>query len=103
MFKDGSKWMPNGKGFFASLVIYNVSNGIGLVQQKVGGTWKTLSNLNDLGQQFIVEQPTEYRNYASRSFDILVTDVNGLEYGTYNVKWPCGDSVCGGYTDAPTS
>lgn len=102
MFKDGSKWLPGGGGFFASLVVYDVSNGIGSVEQKVGGSWTTLSNMNDLGQQFILQQPANYRSYTSRNFDIRVTDVNGLEYGTYNVKWPCGDSVCGSYTDAST-
>jgi hypothetical protein len=103
MFKDGSKWLPNGQGFFASLVVYDVDNGIGGVQQKVGGEWKALTNMNDLGQQFIMAQPTEYRGYSSRSFEVIVNDVNGDSYGTYTVQWPCGDNVCGAYTDASAS
>jgi hypothetical protein len=99
MFKDGSKWLSGGKGFYSSLVVYDIDNGIGGVQQKVGNEWKPLANLNDLGQQFIMEQPAEYRGFSSREFQIRVDDVNGKPYGTYNVQFPC-EEICGAYTDA---
>ena len=51
MLKDGSKWLPNGGGFWASLLIYDVDAGIGKVMQKVGRKWKRLSQLLDIGQQ----------------------------------------------------
>ena len=51
MFKDGSKWLPNGQGFWASLLIYDVDAGIGKVMQKVGNTWEQLDNMSDIGQQ----------------------------------------------------
>jgi hypothetical protein len=103
MFKDGSKWMRNGGGFFASLVIYDIDNGIGGVQQKVGDVWKPLSTLNDLGQQYIMEQPAEYRGFSTREFQVRVDDVSGTPYGTFSIQFPCGDQVCGAYTDATAS
>ena len=39
MWKDGSKWLDDGRGFWASLIIYNTAEGIGTVEQKVGNSW----------------------------------------------------------------
>jgi hypothetical protein len=39
LFKDGSKWLKGGKGFYAALAIYGVPNGVGKVEQLVGKTW----------------------------------------------------------------
>ena len=39
-WKDGTHWKPNGQGFYASLIIYNVPNGIGSVEQSAEGGWK---------------------------------------------------------------
>lgn len=44
MWKDGSKWLDNGRGFWASLIIYNTADGIGSVQQKVGNSWYAYSS-----------------------------------------------------------
>jgi hypothetical protein len=93
--------MPNGGGFFVSLVIYNVPGGIGLVEQNVGASWVKLDNLEALGQQVVLKEPEDYRTYASsRAFDIRISSVSGTSYGEYKVEWPCGDMACSGYTDA---
>lgn len=48
MWKDGSKWLNNGQGFWASLIVYNTANGIGSVEQKVGSSWCELSTFHHM-------------------------------------------------------
>lgn len=55
MFKEGSKWVQAWEGFWASLVIYNVGNGIGKVEQFTNGQWVQLEQLSHLGQQFVMQ------------------------------------------------
>jgi hypothetical protein len=102
MWKDGSKWVNGGYGFWASLIIYNVPNGIGSVQQKVGGAWKECAQLSALGQQHQMHQPENYRGGGAREFEIKVTDVNGSPYGEYKVPFNC-ESSCGSNTDVPST
>ena len=52
MFKEGSKWVQAWEGFWVSLVIYDVTNGIGKVEQYTHGRWVQLQQLSDLGQQY---------------------------------------------------
>jgi hypothetical protein len=42
-FKDGSKWLKDGKGFAAFLAIYGVPKGISKVEQLVGTKWTPVS------------------------------------------------------------
>ena len=99
-FKNDSMWKPRGRGFWASLVIYDLDRGIGRVEQKAGSRWVRLHTLNDLGQQFVLAEPHNYRDYDERYFDLRLSDFEGRRYGTFRVKWPCGDHRCPEYTDA---
>lgn len=127
MWKDGSKWIPGGRGFWvrpfdvnfvfcvyffsetcerphsyihhvplptppapqASLIIYNVPNGIGSVEQKDGSGWKQTKHLSRLGQQWLMQQPSDYRTAKTFEFVVRVKDVDGKVYGTYKVPLPC--------------
>ena len=102
MFASGSKWIKGGYGFWAALVVYNVPNGIGRVEQKVGDGWTSVDDINWLGQQWSLAEPADYRTASGsgRTFEVRVSDVSGKPYGTYRVDFPCPDgSPCGGNTD----
>jgi hypothetical protein len=101
MWKDGSKWLPGGGGFWATLIVYNTDNGIGSVEQKVGNSWVRLGQLNHLGNMYVMKQPNDYRSLVGpKSFVVRVSDVGGQPYGEFDVEFSCGDSVCGTPTDA---
>eukprot|EP00892_Ulva_mutabilis_P000953 jgi/Ulvmu1/10859/UM007_0033.1 len=105
MWKSGSKWIPNGKGFYASVIIYNTSNGIGGVRQKVGSKWVNINTLNHLGNMWVLQRPpdSEYRSPSGgsgKSIQMQVLDVSGRSYGTFSVPWGCGSGVCGSETNA---
>lgn len=103
MWKDGSKWLPGGRGFWATLIVYNVDNGISSVEQKIGNQWVRLGQLNHLSNMWVMKEPDDYRSPEGRkSFMVRVTDVDGQSYGEFDVDFSCGDSVCGTSTDAKT-
>ena len=100
MWAAQSRWFAPGRGFWLSLIVYNVPNGISRVQQQLrNGSWPSLERNGRLGQQFSLRQPAGGGDGAagSRSFAVRVSDVAGTLYGTYQVPWPCG-TVCNGYT-----
>lgn len=99
MYKDGSKWLPDGRGFFVSLVIHNLHDGLRMVEQRVGNTWTQLEQLEHLGQQWVLKEPVEYRGFTERRFPIRVTSLSGERYAI-SLEWKCGDSPCATYTDA---
>jgi hypothetical protein len=39
MWMDGSRWLDNGMGFFAAMIVYNTDNGIQGVEMLDQGTW----------------------------------------------------------------
>jgi hypothetical protein len=95
--KDGSKWQSNG-GFWWSLIIYNLPNGIGGVEQDLGGgEWVSLETLEQLGQQWVLEPPSNMA--GPKEATVRVTDADGKVYGTYKVAFPCSDT-CSDNTDA---
>jgi hypothetical protein len=102
-WKDGTKWLPGGGGFYATLVIYNVDNGISDVKQNMGGGWESCSTLNHLGNMWVLKQPPNYREAnggGGESIEVDVIDKSGNSYGKFNVPFTCGDSVCGSITQA---
>lgn len=99
MWKSGTKWIPNGKGFYGAVIIYNTSNGIGGVRQKVGSKWVNIKPLQHLGNMWVVQRPpdSEYRSAGGgtgKSITLELLDVQGSVYGQYSVKWACGSSAC---------
>ena len=60
IWKDGSRWFPNGGGFWATVIVYNTPNGISKVEQQAGGKWVALDTLWILGQQFTLTAPDGY-------------------------------------------
>lgn len=105
MVASGSKWIKGGYGFWVSLIVYNVPNGIGGVEQRVGDGWMAVDDVSWLGQQWSLAQPADYRSADGvRAFEVRVTDVDGKPYGTYRVDFPCPeDGACGGNTDATST
>jgi hypothetical protein len=96
MWQDGSKWLKDGFGFWAALIIANVPNGISKVEQDVGGSWVAATRINQLGQQWELERPDQTRGYSSRSIPVRVYDHDGKLYGTYDIAFNCPDSgTCG--------
>jgi hypothetical protein len=103
MWKDGSKWLSNGGGFWAALIIYNTANGIGKVEQQVGDSYVAVSQLNHLGNMYVMEQPADYCSPpAPKSITVRVYDVDNALYGEFEVEFSCGDSVCNPSKDAST-
>lgn len=39
MWMDGSRWLPDGMGFHAALIVYNTDDGIAGVEMLDNGTW----------------------------------------------------------------
>jgi hypothetical protein len=106
MWKDGTFWLPNGMGFYAAIIVYNTSNGIGSVEQSVGGKWVALARVNHLGNMYKLVTPDGYRNPTGgtgKSVSIRVKNKAGQLYGTYSVKFSCGASTCTSPTDAASS
>lgn len=106
MWKSGSKWKANGKGFYAAVVIYNTDNGIRSVEQMSGNKWVKLSPLQHLGNMWVLQRPpdSEYRSPSGgsgKSIKLRVTDAQGKQYGSYSVSWMCGSGVCSSEVDAP--
>ena len=106
MWKSGSKWKANGKGFYAAAVIYNTDNGIRSVEQMSGNKWVKLSPLQHLGNMWVLQRPpdSEYRSPSGgsgKSIKLRVTDAQGKQYGSYSVSWMCGSGVCSSEVDAP--
>jgi hypothetical protein len=97
MWQDGSKWPKDNHGFWAALIIGNVPNGIGKVEQDIGGSWASCPRINQLGQQReLMKMGPDARGFASRDITIRVYDVAGKLYGTYSVPFNCPDSgTCG--------
>ena len=108
MWKQGSKWIKNGKGFYAAIVAYNTPNGIGAVQQKSCGKWNNVRPLNHLGNMWVLDKPcdAEYRKPnggAGQKICVRVMDVNGSLYGEYCLVWECGGTgSCPSEVDALT-
>lgn len=108
MWKSGSKWIKNGKGFYASIIIHNTSNGIGGVQQQVAGKWVNIQPLNHLGNMWVLQKPSdnEYRlpnGGTGQYIKVRVMDKDGEYYGSYSLKWMCGGTgACSTEVDAPT-
>jgi hypothetical protein len=104
-WKDGSKWLADGRGFWAALIIYNTEAGISSVDQKVGESWVSLQRLAMLGQMWVMATPDNYRTYrgaSDRQFRIRVFDQRGRRTGTYNVWHECSEtSGCAATVDAP--
>lgn len=102
MVASGSKWIKGGYGFWVALIVYNVPNGIGGIEQRVGDSWKAVDDVNWLGQQWNLAEPADYRaDNADRAFEVRVKDVSGKLYGTYRVDLPCPeDGACGDNMDA---
>jgi hypothetical protein len=102
-WKDGSKWLPDARGFFATAVIYNVPNGIGAVHQQIGSEWRPIQPLQHLRNMWVMEEPANYRDGKGgegESFNLRVFDIDGKSYGDFKVDFPCGSGVCETYTDA---
>lgn len=73
MFAKNSKWKKNGKGYWVSLIIYGVNDGISKVELNNGGGWKKASKVGGkLGQQWQLPQPSNYRNYKKRTLNVRV-------------------------------
>lgn len=89
----GSKWTPDG-GFWASLMIANVPNGISAVRQNLGSKVVELEHLLNLGQIWGMQMP---ENSDKKEFEIDVIDVSGKSYGTYVVAFNC-DGQCTDFT-----
>ena len=103
--KDGSKWTARGT-FWATVIIDNVANGIGAVEQKVGGAWEPLSPLVHLGNMYVLARPDNAKNGkggAGQMVTLRVKDVTGATYGDYEVEWVCGAEACGEWTEAPST
>lgn len=103
--KDGSKWYPGGT-FWAATIIYNVANGIDTVEQKVEDTWEPLLPLDHLGNMYVLARPDNVDNEsggAGQTITFRVTDVDGFEYGQYEMEWSCGSEACSVWTDALSS
>ena len=98
--KDGSKWTASGT-FWAVVIIHNVSNGIGGVEQKVGGSWQAISPLTHLGNMWVLARPANAKNGSGgngQTITLRVKDVDGNSYGDYGMKWACGGEPCGSWT-----
>jgi hypothetical protein len=96
MWKDGSKWLKNGQGFYATLIVRNMPAGIGSVQQLISDSWVTVNRLDALGQMFVLKEPDNYRTYgtaSNRKITIQVFDKLNQLYGKYVVSFSCSESA----------
>jgi hypothetical protein len=105
MWKDGSKWLKNGKGFWATLIVHNLTAGVGKVQQLVNGSWVTLDRLDALGQMFVMEEPDNYRTYGAAANRKVTVRIYGSSlttlYGSYIVSFSCSETAaCSATVDA---
>jgi hypothetical protein len=96
MWKDGSKWLKNGRGFFGGLIIYNLASGISRVEQDVSGTWTALKRTSALGQMWKAAKPGNYKTYgaaANRKIKFQIYDIDGNSYGAYEVLFECSETA----------
>jgi hypothetical protein len=104
MWKDGSKWLKNGRGFFGGLIVYNVASGISRVEQDVSGTWTGLTRISALGQMWRAATPGNYKTYgaaANRKIKFRIYDFGGNLYGAYEVLFNCSETAaCATSVDA---
>lgn len=107
MWQKNSKWKDAGKGWYAALIVYNLPNGIGRVEQDVqhnsgAANWVEVGQLNALSQIRVLDQPENYRNPGGkREVAVRIADINGALYGTYIVDMSVcpGSSQCNDDTD----
>lgn len=81
-----------------SLIIWNLPNGIGSVEQLVGGDYVACEPLAQLGQQWIMQPPSDIS--GPKEVTVRVKDYDGNVYGEYRVSFPCGSDPCPDQIDA---
>jgi hypothetical protein len=101
-WKDGTKWLPGAKGFYATVIIYNTPDGIAQVKQNMGSGFEELTPLNHLGNMWVLKQPSNYREANGGDGQSIELEVIGKSgsYGKFNVPFTCGSSICGSITQA---
>jgi len=88
MFANNSKWRSNGKGYWVSLIVYNVPIGIKKVELKFNNSWKKASKVGGkLGQQWSLPQPANYRTYKKRDLIVRVR-LRSLVFRLVDPVWP---------------
>jgi hypothetical protein len=59
-----------------------------------------VGQLNHLGNMFVMKAPADS---PAGAITVRIEDHSGNSYGTFDVKFSCGDGACGVSADAPAT
>lgn len=99
MIMEGSRSI--GYEFWVSVIIRNVRNGIGKVEQKMPWGWQQVNQLSNLGNTYEMVNPDPGNGNAwTSSIGIRVWGKDNDFYGAWEISFPCGNSACHPSLDA---